>query len=183
MSVKAINKAPEYLKEARIKAGYANRDCASMAVPYSPETIGRHERGEVLPSPDDIIRYANSYNSPDILFNYCSECPVGKCTGRTATERPLPLATLRVSRMLEDAKEVADRLEEIAFDGIIDEMEKADFEKALLFLRQLQETISDIMLLGLKKGIKIAAPGATESGKLINSPSTIKIARSPEFVK
>ena len=118
---------PSYLREARIRAGYANRETASTAVPFSPETIGRHERGDV-------------------------------------TDRPLPHATLRVSRLLEDGQAVADRLEEIAFDGVISQDERQDFEDVLVFLRKLEESITDIMLIGLGKGK--AAPGATGSGQV-----------------
>lgn len=155
---------PSYLREARIRAGYANRETASTAVPFSPETIGRHERGDVEMEPEDVMVYAECYKSPDILPRYCATCPVGKATGRTATDRPLPHATLRVSLLLEDGQAVADRLEEIAFDGVISQDERQDFEDVLVFLRKLEESITDIMLIGLGKGK--AAPGATGSGQV-----------------
>lgn len=154
---------PSYLREARIRAGYANRETASTAVPFSPETIGRHERGDVEMEPEDIMVYAECYQSPDILPRYCATCPVGQATGRTATDRPLPHATLRVSRLLEDGQAVADRLEEIAFDGVISPDERQDFENVLSFLRKLEESINDIVLIGLGKGK--TAPGATGSGQ------------------
>ena len=74
-------------------------------------------------------------------------------------ERPLPYATLRIRRLIADAQSVADRLEQIAFDGVIDDTEREDFEKALAFLHQLEQGISDIVLCGL--GNEKAAPGAT----------------------
>ena len=155
---------PSYLREARIRAGYANRETASTAVPFSPETIGRHERGDVEMEPEDVMVYAECYKSPDILPRYCATCPGGKATGRTATDRPLPHATLRVSRLLEDGQAVADRLEEIAFDGVIDDSERVEFADALKFLRQLEQSIMDIILIGLENGK--AAPGATGSGQM-----------------
>ena len=66
--------------------------------------------------------------------------------------------------MIEDAQKVADRLEQIAFDGVIDDAEKEDFGKALNFLRQLEETISDMILLGVSAGIEKAAPVGAGSG-------------------
>ena len=68
--------------------------------------------------------------------------------------------------MLEDAQEVADRLEEIAFDGVIDDSEREDFGNALAFLRKLEETISDILLVGMNAGIEKAAPVGAGSGSL-----------------
>lgn len=106
MSDTATKNAPDYLREARLKAGYASRGTATTKVPYSQETIGRHERGEVLMEPGDAVLYSESYKNPAILVKYCAGCPVGQRIGRKATDRPLPLATLRVSRMLEDAQEV-----------------------------------------------------------------------------
>lgn len=160
----ARKKAPEYLRQARLKAGCANRGTATLKVPYSPETIGRHERGEVPVEPADAVQYAEGYKSPDILIRYCADCPVGRQTGRTATDRPLPFATLRVSRMIDDAQQVADRLEKIAFDGVIDDAEREDFNNALAFLRQLEETITDMILLGASTGIEKAAPAGTGNG-------------------
>ena len=151
MAIMVTKKPPAYLREARVKAGYVSRGTASIAVPYSPETIGRHERGEVDLTPADAVVYAESYKSPDILLRYCATCPVGCKMGWTAADIPLPHATLRIRRLIVDAQAVADRLEEIAFDGVIDESERRDFEEALRFLRQLEASINDIILIGLGK--------------------------------
>ena len=129
-----------------------------MKVPYSQETIGRHERGEVMMEPCDAIRYAEGYEAPELLVSYCADCPVGQYMGKKVNDRPLPFATLRVSRMIADAKNVATRLEEIAFDGIIDDTEREDFGEALSFLRDLEETIQDMILLGMSAGIGKAGP-------------------------
>ncbi|MEF2802393.1 MAG: hypothetical protein U0N22_10935, partial [Acutalibacter sp.] len=85
---------------------------------------------------------------------------IGKRTGKAVTDRPLPFATLRVSRMLDEAQQIADRLEDIAFDGQIDAGEKADFENALAFLRELDQTINDMLLLGMRAGMAEAATPA-----------------------
>lgn len=151
MSAVETKRPPEYLREARSRAGYANRVAASMAVPFSPETIGRHERGDVQITPEDAVLYSERYGSQAILVQYCADCPVGRITGKKATERPLPFATLMVRRMLKEAIAWADTLEEIAFDGVIDDTEREDFTKALAFLRELENTISDMLLIGSKE--------------------------------
>ena len=66
--------------------------------------------------------------------------------------------------MIEDAQQVADRLEQIAFDGVIDDAERADFQSALDFLRQLEESITDMILLGTSIGKERAAPAGTGNG-------------------
>ena len=50
-----------------MRAGFVSRGTASTVVPYSPETIGRHERGDVEMEPEDALVYAECYQSPDIL--------------------------------------------------------------------------------------------------------------------
>lgn len=155
MSMTAQRTIPEYLRKARLKAGCANRGAATLKVHYSPETIGRHERGEVQIEPEDAVQYADGYQSPDILLHYCSDCPVGQRTGKRATVRSLPFATLRVCHMIDNAQFVADKLEKIAFDGEISEKEFEDFKKALGFLQKLNETITDMTLIGMSLGIQM----------------------------
>ena len=147
MSTTATKAVPTYLRKARLAAGYANRGIASMRVPYSPETIGRHERGEVTLLPNDALIYARNYGCKDILFRHCADCPVGREVGRQVTDRDLPFATLRLTqRLRKAAKEIADTLETIADDGIIDENERPVFDKALISLHELGETITDIII-------------------------------------
>ena len=130
-----------------------------MVVPFSPETIGRHERGDIHITPEDAVLYSERYGSQALLVRYCADCPVGRMTGKTATERPLPFATLRVRRMLKEAVGVADTLEEIAYDGVIDETEREDFAKALDFLRELESTITDLLLIGGTEKETAPTPG------------------------
>lgn len=158
MPENGCRKPPEYLRAARVKAGCVNRSTAAMKVPYSPETIGRHERGEVDVEPEDAVIYAEGYKCPDILFRYCAECPVGIRTGRAITERPLPHAVLRARRMIEDAQEPMKTLERIAMDGKVDSSERQDFGSAVSFLKAVETAIVEILLLGALPDIDKTAP-------------------------
>jgi hypothetical protein len=159
MSNAAQKAAPTYLKEARLAAGYANRGTASTEVPYSPEVIGRHERGEVHVAPEDMIVYAKCYNRQDILFRYCAECAVGRATGKLVKERDLPLATLRLTRRLRwAAKEIADDLERIADDGVLNDADRPQFGRSLTALEELSATIADYLLYAAAQGIRKEPP-------------------------
>lgn len=96
------------------------------------------------------IKAARCYKSPGILLRYCSSCPVGKMVGCKVKEIELPHASLRINKLIRDAQEVAKSLEEIAFDGVIDESERADFEDALRFLEELESCIKDVILIGFE---------------------------------
>jgi len=150
----AIKPSRTYLKEARLGAGYPNRGTASVDVRYSPEVIGRHERGEIPIAPEDMIAYSECYKRRDILFHYCAECAVGKATGRLATARDLPLATLRLTRRLRFvAKEIADTLESIADEGVLLEADKPRFSCSLDVLEELSGTIADYLFFAAAQGI------------------------------
>lgn len=114
--------------------------------------------------PEDAVTYAECYKRPEVLLHYCATCPVGRKLGKEARELELPHATLRIRRLIADGQDVADRLEEIAFDGVIDDSERVEFADALKFLRKLEQSIMDIILIGLENGK--AAPGATGSGQM-----------------
>lgn len=172
MSATMTKAAPTYLREARLAAGYANRDTASTGVPYSPETIGRHERGDVPVAPEDAMIYARSYGRADILIRYCADCPVGQARGKQATDRDLPFATLRLTQRLRTAaREIATTLETIADDGIVTECERPEFNNALASLKELGETITDIVLYAATQGIEKSRPANAEAAPSVQGYS------------
>lgn len=160
MSKTSVTRPPEYLREARLNAGYVNRCTAITRIPFSPETIGRHERGEVALEPEDLLQYVEGYNCPELCYLYCADCPVGKHMGRTATILPFPFAALRVSKMLTDAPPVVQSLTAIAFYGEVQTRHRAEFERNIAFLSELERTVTDMLLFGMKN----AAPAGTGNG-------------------
>jgi len=159
MSAKVTKTAPTYLKEARLAAGYPNRGTASTGVPYSPETIGRHERGEIPVLPEDVLVYAKGYGRGDILIRHCAECPIGRVIGRRVTDRELPFATLRLIHQLNKAaKGIAETLEAIAYDGVVDADERPVFNASIESLKELGETIADLVLYAATQGIEKSRP-------------------------
>ena len=138
-----------YLTEARIKAGYTSRCVASLRVPFSSETQSRHERGEVPLSPEDAIIYADNYETPEILHEYCAACPVGKRTGQSAEKIPLTQAVLQVTHMSAQIKVIVDTLQCIALDGVIDADERGTYDACTAQLMQLRRVIDSLTLCGL----------------------------------
>ena len=108
--------------------------------------------------PEDAVVYADCYNEPGIMARYCATCPVGQRMGKKLVDRPLPFATLRVRRLIHDAQDVASRLEEISFDGVIDDTERQDFESALSFLRDLESSIQELIVTGTAADTKKEPP-------------------------
>ena len=96
-------------------------------------------------------------------MTYPSPRTTSSDTRRATRGRDLPWAALRVSQRLQKAKEIADKLESIADDGIVDHMERADFDTALAFLRSLEETITDMLLWAMSREAEKSRPAATET--------------------
>lgn len=180
MSEMDKKRPPDYLREARIRAGFPSRGTASTVVPYSPETIGRHERGEVIMAPQDAVMYATCYQEQSIMRRYCSQCPVGQHIGRAAQSRDLPFAALRLHRMVTGGQAIAEMAEEIAFDGQIDITEVADLQNVLSYLKELEQTIEDFILMSEEKERRVLPKNRTGTLTGIND---IMIASCEESVK
>lgn len=147
----------ECLMEARIAAGYPNRDLAEMAVPFAASTIGRHERGDMALQPADIVAYATGYHSSVLPMLYCRNiCPIGRQQYEVLQERELSLLTLRIGSRIKKTLRQMDRLEEIAEDDRVDPGERAEFDAIVSQIRGLREAVDEMELYALtlqnKKG-------------------------------
>jgi hypothetical protein len=153
MSATAPRRLPAYLREARIGAGYASRDTAATGIPYSPETIGRHERGDVPVSPEDAVMYAGIYGRDDILVRYCADCPVGNKLQKTLQDREFSLATMRLNNRLDNAAKVARTLSSIADDGQVTDCERGAFVEVLRECADIVGAIKELKLWAYTAGI------------------------------
>lgn len=171
------------LREARKAAGYDNTGQAAVRVARSPETVGRHERGDIPLSTEDAIQYAAAYGRPDILIRYCDSCAVHQAIyGDTPLcERSLPWGAMRIASRLRRSAMYADRLESILDDGIVNADEVADLLEVFSFLREIghagKELLAASMSLGIVRDAKKAAPagtGATERASITRSKADQK---------
>lgn len=160
MSISGNNKLNLCLREARKAKGFSSAGQASTVVPYSPETIGRHERGETQLSMDDVMTYSDLYSDPSLLMVYCSGCKIrSKIMGDDRT-MPLgvPLSALRISNRLRNAAGIAEELADILDDGRIEDDEIPDLANVLRYLRKIEETTRELvygcMCTGLFEKIK-----------------------------
>lgn len=149
MSTSDKKTMPMYLIEARRRAGFSSRGIATIEVPLSPETIGRHERGESPMTPEDALMYAKHYNAPDLPLRYCAACIIGKKIGQTAEDISLPQAVLRVRFLSAQISTLVQTLEAIAFDGQIDAEERPLYDAAMKQLMQLRGSIDALNLCGM----------------------------------
>lgn len=163
MSITSAKRPRTYLSEARIRKGYVNRGVAAMVVPFSQETIGRHERGENPMTPEDALLYADNYGAPEIPHHYCAECPIGRRIGHGAEPMPLAQAVLQVSYISSQIEVITQTMQCIALDGIIDADEQPVFDAAMATLTKLRSCINNLSLCGMTQ--KSPPSAATGNGR------------------
>lgn len=68
-------------RRARITASrkrrrFTDATLAAYSLGLSPSTLYKVERGEIEPTPLDVVNMCNVYGSEDLLDAHCSHCPV-----------------------------------------------------------------------------------------------------------
>ena len=143
----------ECLREARLQSGFASRDMAAFALHRSPETIGRHERGEVPLSQEDLLDYADSYNKPDLLLRFCADCPINSKLRDSLQGFEFTLAAIRLKNRLKNAADIANNMLEIADDGKVSSKERPAFIKALRDGNDIAAAFEELKLWALASGV------------------------------
>lgn len=155
MSICVVKPIGTCLREARRSAGKDSIIAAAKMTNRSPETIGRHERGEVGLHPTDVLQYAQVYKSPDLLLRYCNGCPISQALngGMATQDRDLPWSVLRLSTRLHKAAQYAETLETVAEDGEIDQRELPQFMAVVAFLEELTSATRELLLYAMSAGL------------------------------
>ena len=146
-------------REARMKAAAYNENLATQAGAAealdvsSTETVGRWERGEVVPSNMNVRRMAELYNAPELMHNYCAmQCPLG--CGRIAPyqDECLERTAIKLFNEAEDASSLAKALLVIASDGRVNEDEAKEFQQVVKRLGNLKTVIEALQVYAEKQG-------------------------------
>lgn len=144
--------------KARIEAAKYNdrllsKEGAAELLGVSVSTLSDYELGvtKTIP-PDMVVKMADLYNAPELENYYCTNmCPLGGDIPKAeiADLDRITVRTLSAFRKLKSTKEL---LLDITEDGVVDESEKADMEKVLEDLEELEQ-ITQSMKLWIKKNL------------------------------
>lgn len=130
----------------------SSREGAADIMSIDRGRLYRIESGIANPYPEDIHLMADLYNAPELENYFCSNmCPLGGNVPKAeiADIDRITVRILSAFRKLGDAKEL---LLDITADGVIDESEKADMDKVLENLEELEQ-ITQCMKLWVKKNL------------------------------
>jgi len=130
---------PNLLGQARKKAG------VSKAAVYEELFIDHrklraYETGNEPPAVIGfVLDAAELYGDPTLPERYFAQW-----LGRKIEPRDLPGAVLGILAEYDDVREIRSRLIEIAEDGTIDEKERADFDRVMAELLELEQRIESL---------------------------------------
>lgn len=130
----------------------SSREGAADIMSIDRGRLYRIESSIANPYPEEIHLMADLYNAPELENYYCTNlCPLGGNIPKAeiADLDRITVKTLSAFRKLSDTKEL---LLDITEDGVIDESEKADMEKVLENLEELEQ-ITQSMKLWIKKNL------------------------------
>lgn len=137
------------LRQARLAAGYPSRDLA-QDVPISTTCIGRHERGEKTATVSDAIVYAEYYNAPELLIEYCrTVCPIRRYTQPLNASGVAHLC-VRLNNTLRSVSEQAERLMRIADDDAVDASERGEFDRIVEQVAALRNVADELEVYALR---------------------------------
>ncbi len=157
MSNLTANTRSNVFYKARCEAAKHNeqlssREGAADIMSIDRGRLYRIESGIANPYPEEIHLMADLYNAPELRNYFCKNtCPLGEDIPKVEIA-DLDRITVRTLSAIRKLGETKDLLLDITEDGVIDESEKADMEKVLCNLEELEQ-IAQNMKLWIKKNM------------------------------
>lgn len=131
----------------------SSRDGAADIMSIDCGRLYRIESGIANPYPEEIRLMADLYNAPELENYYCTNmCPLG-CNIPKVNVEELDRISLRALATFRKVEETREILLDITSDGVIAEDEKADLQKVLCNLEELEQ-IAQSMKLWVKKNMQ-----------------------------
>lgn len=131
---------------AKHNESLSSREGAADIMSIDRGRLYRIESGITNPYPEEIRLMADLYNAPEMENYYCTNiCPLGGDMPKAdiATLDRISIRALSAFRKLGDTKEL---LLDVAADGKVDESEKADMQKVLENLEELEQVAQSLKL-------------------------------------
>lgn len=141
------------LEAAKYNERFFSKEYAAEQLHISAGQLQDYELGitKCIP-PDNILRMADIYNAPELRYMYCREmCPLGDNIPKIEDEDldRISLRALSSFRKISEAKEL---LLDITADGVIEEEEKADLDRIVKILDEVNE-ISQNLKVWIEKNL------------------------------
>jgi hypothetical protein len=144
LSTKKDKKPFQLIRE---ELGLSRAEASELLITISDDRLEKIENDRVLPYPDEILRMAEVYKSPDLCNYYCSQvCPIGMEYVPQIKPKELSQIILETLASINELNRQKERLIEIAADGKITDSELDDFIKIQNGLEKISISVETLQL-------------------------------------
>ncbi len=125
-----------------------SRERAAELLNISPTTLGRIERGEICPKPENIVAMVDIYGEPQLYSYFCSnDCMIGMdCKMDEVKQVGLAEAALGILSTVNSFNKWKDKFIDIAMDGDVDADEISDFKSICKSLNDISDMVERLKL-------------------------------------
>jgi transcriptional regulator with XRE-family HTH domain len=124
----------------------SSREGAADIMSIDRGRLYRIESGIAIPYPEEIRLMADLYNAPELENHFCTNmCPLGSDMPK-ADMADLDRISIRALSTFRKIGETKELLLDITEDGVIDDSEKADMQKILENLDELEQVTQSLKL-------------------------------------
>ena len=156
MGKKATKAADNMYYIARSEAQACNselssRERAAEIIGIDRTRLARIELDAIAPYPEEVKAMAEVYNTPELCNSYCAkECPIGRDSVKEVTIDDFDRLALKVLGSLKDIDSLRASLIAISEDGVIDESEELAFQAILDSLEKISTNAKALQLWAVK---------------------------------
>ncbi len=113
-------------------AAQLSRQEALEKLNFDYETLGKYERGQLIPSDETVIIMARVYHDPILKLEHLfGKNPIGRSLGWKIDRTDLSQCTLGFLGKFNDVAGDRDQLIAIVSDGVIDDSEQSQFDSIM----------------------------------------------------
>lgn len=147
MPRKSTNPDKKPYQARREELGYSREKAAMILDGITEDRLEKIENGRTIPTPEDILQFADKYKDPTLCNSYCSgECAIGRHYVPQVEVKELPSIVLGMIATINNVTTMRERLIAIAADGVIDESEMEDFNQIQEQLEELSKAVEALQL-------------------------------------
>ena len=132
----------------------SSREGAAELLGISVSSLQKYELGVTKTVPVDmVVLMADLYNAPELRYLYCKgECPIGRAMNIATEIKSVESVAIRLIKKLSmrEVEDIKEKLLDIADDGTIGKEKQEELQDIMERLSSLQQSISELMLLGEK---------------------------------
>lgn len=142
--------------QARVHAAhensiFRNRFKAALELNIDRNRIEKIELGKITPYQEEVVRMADSYNAPELLNHFCSQCPIGCRTFKKVKSYDIFKNSFSLISSLRKSNKIQQELIDILSDQEIGADEEEVLESLVMEMQEILNNIQAFILANKKR--------------------------------